>query len=435
MRQEAAKQQTATASAAQASARVKHWAGKPKRCILPWCEPAMPGVDCVKLKRTMELADQNQVDWSDDDDVCHTFLTSGRSTGGALLATKPKMCILPWCEPAQPGVDCEKQAQSFESRDKGLVDWTDDEGACRTWLMPRNSTHGSRSTAKPKKCILPWCEPAQPGVDCEQQANDFEARDKGLVDWTDSDDACHAFHLAGYSPRHGNDFTSTEPPSLVRRSLLGRPQVCIAPLCWNLSNKACEKLEDQMEKNAKNQGVKIDYTTDDDACGKALAARNTTSLAQRRSGLSARRANSLRQATKVCILPFCKNKTTEECKVIEQDMEKAAKDHGGDIDYTTEDSVCKTSRAIPQIKVQRAIDAMLARTRTSSGKRAGEKFCVSDFCKSYELDEANCKEALTQAKELAEEHKEAPFEVTTDNVCIIPGDGMTRRADKSTTIA
>lgn len=51
----------------------------------------------------------------------------------------------------------------------------------------------------------------------------------------------------------------------------GRPGVCIIPLCsrMNLEDKQCGQLKRDLEVAAKDTlKHKIDYTTDDDVCGK-----------------------------------------------------------------------------------------------------------------------------------------------------------------------
>ncbi|KAF2036657.1 hypothetical protein EK21DRAFT_105968 [Setomelanomma holmii] len=208
MREEATKQ--IVKAAATLNAQASSSTAKPRHCILPWCEPAVPGVKCDRLEYTMKMADIGRIDWTDSEDVCHTFLVAGRNPRAyAAAAKKPKKCILPWCNPAQPGIDCQQQIKSFETRDKNLIDWTDDEDTCSSWsgrsMMPLN----------------------------------------------------------------------VEVPT-VRRNSLGRPQVCMAFLCHagSLSNKQCEALEDDMEKAAKDVlDLDIDYTTDDDACGKSSVSR------------------------------------------------------------------------------------------------------------------------------------------------------------------
>jgi hypothetical protein len=46
---------------------------------------------------------------------------------------------------------------------------------------------------KPKKCVLPFCEPAHPDMDCSLVEHELEEKDLYLVDWTVDEDTCSSF--------------------------------------------------------------------------------------------------------------------------------------------------------------------------------------------------------------------------------------------------
>jgi hypothetical protein len=41
-----------------------------KQCVLPYCEPIMPGISCADAEKSLEAKDVGTVDWTDDEDVC-----------------------------------------------------------------------------------------------------------------------------------------------------------------------------------------------------------------------------------------------------------------------------------------------------------------------------------------------------------------------------
>ncbi|KAJ4371494.1 hypothetical protein N0V83_004712 [Neocucurbitaria cava] len=132
------------------------------------------------------------------------------------------------------------------------------------------------------------------------------------------------------------------PPKPTRR-------VCIAPTCqaYKLSNKACEEAVSFLEQVSKDNGEKIDYTTDPGACGNAdVAARNVTLPAVAESLLKKGTPESSmaarRQEQKMCIIPYCmdNNLSEEACDDAEDFLEQRAKDNGMEVDWTTDDEVC-----------------------------------------------------------------------------------------------
>lgn len=80
------------------------------------------------------------------------------------------------------------------------------------WTAPRPHLDGkkvkdnkqrdatSMAAEKPKKCILPFCTPAKPDLDCGVVEKAFEERDLDLVDWTEDDDTCYTFkHMQAHA--------------------------------------------------------------------------------------------------------------------------------------------------------------------------------------------------------------------------------------------
>ncbi|CAO2655872.1 Nn.00g046750.m01.CDS01 [Neocucurbitaria sp. VM-36] len=229
------------------------------------------------------------------------------------------------CEPDYKellhGVDCRKVKEELKKAFPGV-----------------DKPVGSKLRDPLKRCILPWCEPAQPGINCEEIEKTFDDRDKHLnIDWTSDDEACTKFLAATNTTRHA----STQK--------LAKDKYCIAQLCFenNLSDKACEEAEDFFEQVAKDNGEDIDYTTDDDACGKSLAARNTTLPVVAKLILSRTPATlTTREEEEICVLPYCNGLTESACDKAEDLLEQLARDDGKDIDYTTDDDVCGTRMVV-----------------------------------------------------------------------------------------
>jgi hypothetical protein len=53
----------------------------------------------------------------------------------SMLEDKPKKCVLPFCEPAQIGVPCSVAEEKLEEKDLWLIDWTTDEDTCAAFLI------------------------------------------------------------------------------------------------------------------------------------------------------------------------------------------------------------------------------------------------------------------------------------------------------------
>lgn len=169
-------------------------------------------------------------------------------------------------------------------------------------VTTKTSNQSAKASAKvEKKCILPWCEPAQPGVTCKEVELSFDERDKALgIDWTTDKKVCNKFLMAR---------NQTLP---VLSPTTGRPKVCITPFCelQGLSGKACKALEDLYEQVTKDNGAAEDYTTDDDVCDDKLAATNTTVPVAFTSMLSlAHLASTRARSEKVCVWPWCPGMT------------------------------------------------------------------------------------------------------------------------------
>lgn len=199
------------------------------------------------------------------------------------------------------------------------------------------SNYTAANLVPQKRCILPWCEPAQPGVSCDEAEVRLDERDKELIDWTTDDDVCHTFLMA----RNVGQKSSSQK----RR----KPKVCITPTCKanHLSNKACGKLEDLFEQISKDHGYPEDFTDDDDVCGKPLAARNATLPAVIQKILSKTPTSSTKLAGhKACVLPYCVGFTENACEKAEDLLEQLAKDVGNDVDYTTDEDVCNATKAL-----------------------------------------------------------------------------------------
>ncbi|OAL52291.1 hypothetical protein IQ07DRAFT_629994 [Pyrenochaeta sp. DS3sAY3a] len=203
-------------------------------------------------------------------------------------------------------------------------------------VTTKTGNQPSKVSAKvEKKCILPWCEPAQPGVTCKEVELSFDERDKALgIDWTTDKEVCNKFLRAR---------NQTIP---VLSPTTGRPKVCITPFCelQGLSGKACKALEDLYEQVTKDNGAAEDYTTDDDVCDDKLAATNTTVPVAFTSMLSmAHLASTGARSEKVCVWPWCPGMTEEACEKVEVILRVAAMDAGFDIEYTDDEKVCGAS--------------------------------------------------------------------------------------------
>lgn len=120
---------------------------------------------------------------------------------------------------------------------------------------------------KPEKCILPYCHPIQSNLDCTAVKRAFEAGNNHTVDWVQDGTACSSFLQSGNAShvRDLTDLSNFQQFAGVSHTQK-RPQVCIAAQCIGLNNRECELLEDLLEELAADRDIKIDYTTDDDAC-------------------------------------------------------------------------------------------------------------------------------------------------------------------------
>lgn len=237
------------------------------------------------------------------------------------------------------------------------------------------------------QCIRPYCDPVVSGLNCTKMALRFQAlfvTYSYLAEWNSD---------AGCSFLDGLD---------DRRRFQDRQQtVCMKPICnlLKVGEADCEQIRSQMENWAEIDLVLVNWSKDTYCPKDAIVTTTSTftstmtstststpvtepSARPHKQSLSARRVQSKKLATKVCITPFCKGLSDADCKKKEAELAQNAQDNGGDINYTIEPAVCNTTHALIDPKFQGVVDAILSgpftTTITTSGLEIG--VCSERFC-------------------------------------------------------
>lgn len=276
-------------------------------------EAAKHGIPNASAKKDSDLCD-----------IARLYYPGTLDCNEDLAKTHAKEIYPHLCKPEYklPGVDCnvvkDELKKAYPAVDKGS--------------SPKKAK--SMATKIEKKCILPWCAPAQTNVSCTEAEQDFDARDKNKnIDWTTDDDVCSSF----LATRKQNHLSSPKKRT--------RSQVCIKEDCEVLAfdSRLCSYFEDILE----DLNSEYDFTTDDDACGKSVAPRNATAPVALQSTLLKARTSFARNAgQRICVLPWCNGLDKDACGKMRTLLGNWAKEDHLDIDYTTDEEVCKDAKDI-----------------------------------------------------------------------------------------
>lgn len=296
-----------------------------QRCVMPYCRPVFPDAKCSDVEDVLEKVSKDlghYDDWTTDDDACGEWVKRRSNDTSAAKRDVRNVCSL------EAHRELGKYWGNMDDTESLLNAifpdsyFTDGESECESDAIKRSRDyyHKLIPKKKTKKCVLPYCQPVIHGAKCRKVKKALEKVSKDVgkhYDWTSDNEACGEW--AQWAGNH---------TSVARAQ---KPKDCIKAFCDPIIPMDCSDAEDLFEELFREEGVDMDWTTDDDVCRdfKARAAKATIL--------------DKRGRPKVCIKPVCNflDANGKDCERVEDVWEQSAKDRFGlKIDYTTDDDVC-----------------------------------------------------------------------------------------------
>jgi hypothetical protein len=151
-------------------------------CILPFCEPMLPDVDCAWAEEELDKEFKPDFDFTKDDDVCSDWTVRPGKTS---LGERVREYVEPFCNEYLPGIDCKELSDGIEVLMDLFVEWVGDENMCLVRTILKAAAEGQLG-----EYVEPLCKAVLPADDCTDLLEGLGDLHEDLADLVNEEYKC-----------------------------------------------------------------------------------------------------------------------------------------------------------------------------------------------------------------------------------------------------